>query len=103
MDAFSEIFDDNYDNYEQDLFYCQDSIFNENNNVHEVSDDPEEKQNYSEDATLPLENEEKVTEYIRSLKPKSTNYKEISDLKRFKTSFQKLERAEKFLTLLRRS
>ena len=39
MDAFSKIFDDNYDDYEQDLFYCQDSIFNENN-VQEVSDNP---------------------------------------------------------------
>ena len=59
MDEFSEIFDDNYDNYEQDLFHCQDSIFNENNNVHEVSDDPEEKQKYPEDGTLPWKTKKK--------------------------------------------
>ena len=64
MDAFSEVFDDNYNNYEQDLLYCEDSIFNQNTRG---------KHKYSEDATLPLENEEKVNEYIRSLKPKSTN------------------------------
>ena len=99
MDAFSEIFDDNYDNYEQDLYYCQDSIFNENNNVHEVSDDPEEKQKYPEDATLPLENEEKVNEYIRLQKPKSTNYKESSDLKRLKNFFSEAGESREILNI----